>query len=519
MLSRRSVVLTAVASAAVVALPAPSALGMTRHQRAVARTKLLREVKRNPAVISRRSFVRRASLVDFKLPVTIRLRTGSDPATTNVNRATIDLGASLGRREVELDGSLAAEIQFHDTYDGGALGNVDVDILSSPESSPFALRSTSVPLLWNESTKAGSYAPGAPAMGCGDFTGGGNVGTPYFGTPPWSGAGYSATAGAPVFSPSGAAAYSAFLAGTGPLPPASSALDSSTPYTPAVPGVDGLDRLAASKAPGNDAVGGNTTPFPYGAASTPGGFTQPPDIRDTVLRTNSLRLQIAQPGTLVDWAHPPDGHGQGSGNYVIPKSGGRANLFGNIPGKPFGIDVVVSLATKISSLMRVVDPDQQLTVAGSPWPGASLSCRQLWTGWVQNYLIGITLGGSLKISPGITSDGRLRIAKATLHGASPYRTPLAACLQPYAPYASAANDSDNSAVTAPTAPLDPTTARPAPDVPCNTQPNKLLRDMNMGVLGPAQVANGYDVDWTGAQVTVGGDISVDSISADVLIGG
>jgi hypothetical protein len=463
--SRRSLTAALVAATTLAAVPATPAVAANKSsaaRRAAARHELLREVRRNPGVVRRRAFLKRAALVNFKLPVTIRLRTGNDPATTNTNRATIDLGASLGRREVELAGTLAGEITFRDSFDGGALGNVDIDLLPSPDTSAFGLSTTSVPLLWNDQVNAGSWAPGAPTPGCGDFTGSGAVGV--------------------------------------------------------VPGVDGLDRLAASKAPGNDALGGNAQPFPS-SASAPGGFTQPPDVRNTVLRTGSLRLQIAPAGIEIDWAHPPDGHGQASQNYVTQKSGGQANLFGNIPGKAYGIDVMVTLATKINSLLRIVDNDPTASVAGSPWPAASLSCRQVWTGWVQNYLLGITLGGSLKIAPGITPDGRLRIAKASLSGVSPYRTPLAACLQPYSAYAAQANNSDTAAVTAPTAPIDPTTARPAPDVPCNATPTRHLRDMGLAPLGPASVANGYTVDWTGAQVTVGGDITVDNISADVLIGG
>src|SRR4051812_47726610 len=331
MSSRRALAALAVSCTAVLAAPVPSALAKTPHGKSAVRKQLLRDVKRNPSIVRKRSFLKRAALVNFKLPVTIRLRTGSNPALNNPNRATIDLGPSLGRREVEIGGTLAAEITFRDSFDGGALGNVDIAILPSPDSSAFGLETTSVPLLWNDQANSGSWAPGSPTPGCGDFTGNAGIGVPYFGTAPWNANGYNATAGAPLFSPSGAAAYQAYLNGTGPLPTAAAALDGSTPYTPVVPGVDGLDRLAVSKAPGADALGGNAQPFPYSASSVPGGFSQPPDVRNTVLRTGPLRLQIAQPGIEIDWAHPPDGAGQGSQNYVTQKSGGQANLFGNIP--------------------------------------------------------------------------------------------------------------------------------------------------------------------------------------------
>ena len=41
---------------------------------------LRKTVKKNPGAVKRRSFLRKAGLVDFKLPVTIRLRNVCDPA-------------------------------------------------------------------------------------------------------------------------------------------------------------------------------------------------------------------------------------------------------------------------------------------------------------------------------------------------------------------------------------------------------------------------------------------------------
>src|SRR5439155_24453481 len=105
----------------------------------------------------------------------------------------------------------------------------------------------------------------------------------------------------------------------------------------------------------------------------------------------------------------------GGQNLVLGKSGGQANLFGNIPGKSSGLDVTVNLATKINSILRIQDQDAfEPLIAGGNWPAAVFSCAQVWTGAVQNYIPSVHLNGSLKISPGITSDGHLRIAKATL---------------------------------------------------------------------------------------------------------
>ena len=141
---------------------------MSAKQKAHIRAQLRKQVKKNPKIIMRRSFLKKASLVNFKLPVTIRLR-GECPAgsggaascpadagpsyasNTALNErgtasASVDLGPSLGQRPVNLRGSLAAEVQFRDTYDGGALGNVSIEILPS---NTKTLRTNSVPLLWN----------------------------------------------------------------------------------------------------------------------------------------------------------------------------------------------------------------------------------------------------------------------------------------------------------------------------------------------------------------------------------
>src|SRR3954451_22250060 len=133
---------------------APASAKLTKHQKAHIRKQLKRAIKKNPKLIRSKHFIKKASLVNFVLPVTIRLRDGDKPgtptvesATANPNNASIDLGTSLGKREVNLGGSLSAEIVFHDSFDGGALGNVDLNILPSAN---HHLTSTSIPLLWNE---------------------------------------------------------------------------------------------------------------------------------------------------------------------------------------------------------------------------------------------------------------------------------------------------------------------------------------------------------------------------------
>src|SRR3954452_7196689 len=247
-----------------------SAKKLTSKQRAAVRAQLKKQIKHTPKLINKKSFVKRAALVNFKLPVTIRLR-GSN-ANTNPNQATVDLGASLGQREVDLGGALAAEITFRDSFDGGALGNVDLDILPSATKN---LTSTSIPLLWNtQVTQAGTRfdtnslqdalgaAPGplgafvnGLTSGCSNFTGnaalryGVNV-LPLVPGPPTA----LGLPGYPFWDPAGPGG-----------------LVTEGGYLPIKPGIDSITNVVASRVPGNDYnVGGNPNPFPYSAQSNPG---------------------------------------------------------------------------------------------------------------------------------------------------------------------------------------------------------------------------------------------------------
>ena len=58
----------------------------------------------------------------------------------------MNLGPSLGTRQVVISGALAAVVEFQDTYDGGAIGNVNIKLLPSDKT----LTTSSVPLLWND---------------------------------------------------------------------------------------------------------------------------------------------------------------------------------------------------------------------------------------------------------------------------------------------------------------------------------------------------------------------------------
>src|SRR4051812_48813713 len=83
------------AALCVLAAPAQAQRPHLSKQRAAhIRATLRKQVRHNPRVVRRRSFLKKAALVDFKLPVTLRLRPGGS--------ANADLGASLGNRSIVL---------------------------------------------------------------------------------------------------------------------------------------------------------------------------------------------------------------------------------------------------------------------------------------------------------------------------------------------------------------------------------------------------------------------------------
>jgi hypothetical protein len=532
---------------ALVAGPA-SAKRMSAKQKAHVRAELRKQVKKHPGVVSSKSFIKKASLVNFTLPVTIRLR-GSNVAT-NPNSANLDLGASLGQRQVNLGGSLAAEIKFHDSFDGGALGNVDLAILPSATKS---LTSTSIPLLWNTQVSSGrwdSNSLGLPAAaaGCGNFVGGSPL---PFGS--GLGAGPAPVGGIPQ--PGGLPGYPF----TDPASPNVFGPNVSG-FLPVTPGVDDPNNVVASGIPGNNYnVGANPDPFPQVGASTPpdvDGTPGNPTAKDAVLRTNALNLTIAAPGTEVNGSTNANGL-NGSQNSVIGKSGGQANLFGNIPGKSYGIDVTVNLATTINSILRITDQDSfgSPLITGATYPAGIFNCRQVWTGGIQNYIPSVHLQGGLKIAPGITSDGKLRIAKATISTpgtgtstADRSHFGVAACLAPYAGVDAQQNQSDLSPLTNPLSkippasavdgsgppapfagyanlPADVFTSRPAPAASCNSAPTGLvaqsaLAPSTVQQLVGASTLNGYSPTTTGSgsAVSVAADLDVTNVSVDVLVG-
>jgi hypothetical protein len=382
-------VLAAIGLLAGVFAGAASAKNYTPKQKAQARKQLRKQVKKNPRIVMRSSFLRKARAVDFSLPVTIRIGrktiSGAGPtfALGDPGSATLDLGPSLGTRTLGLSGHLPAEIQFADSFDGGGIGNVKL-VINSGGGTGMGLTSTSLPLLSNTDTSSVPRGanPIAPGTGCSDFTTGGV--TDAFGN---------------------------------------------------AAGVDAIDNLNNSATPGSDNSLG-AGPYSPDNPSNPG---------DVVLRTGKLSLGVAPSGTHIA---PPGNPNALTNDYVIGPSGGSANLFGNIPGKNTQIDVTASLVTNINTILREVNSGPTSAPPNPNNPPTLFDCRQAWTGFVTNYLPAIHLQGSLKIAPAITADGKLRIAKANLSNAGSTPISVAACLVPFYGYtnevANPANPVDSS---------------------------------------------------------------------------
>ncbi len=408
--------------------------------------------------------------------------------------ANVNLGPSLGTRSVAIGGALAAVVEFNDTYDGGALGNVNIKILPGNKT----LTTSSVPLLWNDDIsdpntrsesnfglansvpggkfvslanwfeRTGPWANGAIAagvkgmdrQGCGDWTS--LVGAQTSGGSPnqYAPQQLGAPAGdykALFWDAPGNLGFGTYNG----LPGYTEITIGGSPnglHLGRYVGVDNPLNIQAGGVVGNNEwIGTNPNPFPTGSAPTnsgnPNTYSGGPaaplpfnyNASNTVLRTNALSLGIAPGGVSVDMstgqATPPGGltTAQGSQDVTLGYSGGQANLFGNIPGKNVGIDVTVNLATKINSIVRIMDQDLYKnagTVEGEDLPAGLFNCRQIVTGAVQNYIPGVRLTGSLRIAPAITKDGKVRIAKATVQSDvnNPDRVALSACLFPAKPY-------------------------------------------------------------------------------------
>lgn len=564
---------------------------MTKAQKRAIKRHLMRAVKHNPRVINKRWFLKQASVVNFALPATIRLTPAKDQNGHNVtndlvnNTANLDLGPSLGSRTVGLGGKLHATINFSDAYDGGHVGDVKLTLPADGAQ----LTSTSVPLLSNPDvhtqaapkhevqavavaagavgdtftlTLTNATGPGsatkttAPiAIGATDaatasniagaldatlgaydaavsvaapstfavvFTGdyaGMNLDLMTFTNP----TGAAAGGVAPQQDGSGGIGCSDVMAGAGVAP----AADPNSGFV--LGDVDNPANLTSSNNSGvNDNIGaGAVSPDPAATAA------------DVVLRTSPLKLSIDSGQAEIP------GDGSTVSDYNVGLSGGRANLFGssvNGLGSGNAVDVTVNLKTEINSIEREVDggtPGATLTGSTVEKNGnisSYFNCRQAWTGSILNHLSDIHLVGGLKISPAITADGRLRIAKVNLHTPSAAKVAVAACLAPYQLYAMGnPTIGDNPlygtglSSIGPSLPsgdplqfnphvaINPNGVSAAPTADCAaTAGSPLVRDpFNVVMPGGNDLQSWLDA---GSAVGVSGDLSISGLTAEVLVG-
>ncbi len=552
------------------------------------KAQLRHAVNHDPKVVKKAWFLRKASLVNFVLPVTIRLLPASDgsghfvPNDVVGNYATLDLGESLGQRAIGLGGQVNAEVRFHDAYDSDQIGNVDLTLL--PDDA--AVTSTSVGLLTNPDVS--TRAAGQNHVDLLDMHGAGAGGFDLTWVDPGgtthtaagiNAAGLDANAltvalqaaigGNDVFATAtGTGQYRVEFSGKYTAPPGglnsiqvqNNATGAPISVANVDPGngsnggcvgfdgtgqpsdVDTLDKMQPSLTPGTNNVGPNWQWTPLGGTNE----------RDVVVRTGPLTLHIdGSAEAIVPAGNFSNTPGDYSGNQAageqVGKSGGKANLFG-IPVDGLGpgnsVDVTVNLATRISTILREVDaslpapaglPDETLGHIGGYF-----DCRQLWTGYVDNHLMGIHLVGALHISPAITADGRLRIAKVFLASSGQSRQALAACLVPYALFASGNNAIGDSAFTTadpwggnpigpdliggiatsahfdPFATVDPSSSAAPPDVPCDALGGPLNRSpFNVAAAGATSLTA---LEQSGAVAAVAGDLTVQRLVGEVIIG-
>ena len=467
-----------------------SAKKMTKGQKAKVRAELRKQVKKNPGAVKRKSFLRRAALVNFKLPVTIRLRNacderpepgptvGGNPSAARSRRRTactqgtalnqrtvptakVNLGPSLGSRDVAIGGALAAVVEFQDTYDGGALGNVNIKILPGNKT----LTTSSVPLLWNDGHHRRRHAFGHELRQVGhasrwrrsprcsrSLTRRRRAAT----TGPTGDGQHAAAssrrarcynslfydvpgelrASAPV---AGLPGYTVYTAGGSPngvfLP------------VKAAPSVNNPDNIQAGGVVGNnDWIGTNPNPFPTGSAPTP--------------RYGDRLVQRAEHGAPHQRSVPGHRPGRRVGQH---EHGYRRRL--RVVSRPLRARRTSRSATPVArrtcsgtsrartsaltsrstcrrrstrscgSWTRTCSSSPSL-IEGEDYPAGIFNCRQIVTGAVQNYIPGVRLTGSLRIAPAITKDGKVRIAKATVQSDvnNPDRVALSACLFPAKPY-------------------------------------------------------------------------------------
>ena len=146
----------------------------TAKQKKAISHKLLKQLKKHPKLIRSKSWIRKASAVNFQLPVTIRLNPDivlpslicvgaglkpgcAGPVTflklgglkNSDDTANLDLGASLGKKVLKLGGQVEAYVDFKSPLDGGNSGDVDIVFKDSSSSPTPPLEANPVSVLTN----------------------------------------------------------------------------------------------------------------------------------------------------------------------------------------------------------------------------------------------------------------------------------------------------------------------------------------------------------------------------------
>ena len=148
-----------------------------RHRRSE-REALRRAIRRNPRTVLSRSFLRRANLADFNLPLTVRVKSGALDVTMLPSQRPLDAATypvPAGVQTLSLAGAFGMQLDFGAGSGYGGLGNVQArvgqavaltspDVLRIAEFSDCGTGVSSPPAFL-------STTPSTPiAMGAGDLT-------------------------------------------------------------------------------------------------------------------------------------------------------------------------------------------------------------------------------------------------------------------------------------------------------------------------------------------------------------
>jgi hypothetical protein len=256
-------------------------------------------------------------------------------------------------------------------------------------------------------------------------------------------------------------------------------------YASTAAGVDDPALLVDS--PGSVGSVGDVGPAPYDSLAS---ISNAADVK---VRTGPLQLSV-----------------------VGANNGGVANLFGLAPTGQQPVRLTMNLAATVSTLIRVSPSDATYGALDTYF-----QCRQFWTGTeapctgsvscgaVRN-VFPAELAGTMRMSPSLTRDGRLRLATLALSTPSgqAQTVTLAACLDPYSTLATGSSSSDAFYPAGPSASspfVGPANASGAPTASCGASGGPLNRQ-------PFSFAP------TGQSETLSGQFAVTNFTAELLLG-